>query len=135
MNKLADLACITILLSLCACASTGKFQPGHSVEFTIQEYLSPKSVRSAVVTITGSPEDVRELSSIFESFAVWFGKPKAGIQHAKQRGFDGDLKLPWGLAIDENSFESSEWPPRVRLVGKRGDGKWVVIREMVFQRK
>ena len=134
MNKLTYPGCIAILLSLCACGSTGKLQPGHSIEFTIQEYLSPSSIRSAVVTITGSPEDGRELSSIFVSFAVWFGNPRGGIQHAKQQGYEGDLILPWRLATDEVTVGSSEWPPRARLVGKREDGKWVVIRERVFER-
>ena len=132
MSKRTYLACIAALLSLCACTSTPQLEPGHSIEFTIQEYLPPSSILSAVVTITGFPEDVRELSSIFESFAVWFGKPKDGIQHARQQGFEGDLTLPWGLAIDEDTVGGSEWPPRARLVGKK-DGKWVVIREWVFR--
>ena len=132
LSKLMFPGCIIALLSLCACTSTSQLKPGHSIEFTIQEYLPPSSILSAVVTITGSPEDVRKLSSIFESFAVWFGKPKDGIQHARQQDLEEDLILPWGLAIDEFTSGSSEWPPRARLVGKK-DGKWVVIKERVFQ--
>ena len=130
MNKLAYLGCIAILLPLCACSSTGQIKPeeGIKMTFDVDPMDSSREYSSGVLWISGSPEDVQELSSTYQSFLLIIGEPSKGYQRAKQLGYEGKLELPWTLRLNNRV---GKWPIRVRLLGKpRDGGARVVIREI-----
>ena len=130
MNKLTYLAFINILLPLCACSSIFKIEPegGIKMTFAADPMDSSREYSSGVLWISGSPEDVQELSSIYQSFLLIIGEPRNGIQRAKQLGYEGKLELPWTLRLNNRV---GKWPIRVMLLGKpRDGGARVVIREM-----
>ena len=87
-------------------------------------------MRQPHLTITGSDEDVRNLSIVFESFSVWIGDPVDGHQRAIQNGWEAKLELPWEIPLNGKKIV---WPLKIKLVGKRKDGVQVVIRERVFE--
>ena len=135
---------LTAILLLTACSSADRVVPGHSIRIeldisdewetftlsTTKESIDLPRMSSPRLRITGSPEDVRDLSIGFNRFGVYLGDPVDGVQQAKQQGWEGALELPWEIRLDLNKIT---WPLKVRLVGLIKGDVGVVIKERVFE--